>query len=96
MRVRNFWIFIIVQFFLNAGQRFKAMEALYPIEQIIQFDQHGQSVAFCHADKRPSLTWYKAKNRATCFPCGKSYNPIDVLIQRDGYSFRDAVMQLAA
>ncbi len=66
----------------------------YPIDRLIEFNQHGQALAFCHADNHPSLTWHKAKNRATCFPCGKTYNALDVLIQRDGYSFRAAVKQL--
>ena len=68
----------------------------YPIEQLVQFDQRGKAPAFCHADNHPSLSWYRAKNRATCFPCARSFNPIDVLVQRDGYSFRDAVKALAA
>jgi hypothetical protein len=65
-----------------------------PIEQLIEFDRQGKALAFCHDDKTPSLSWHRATNRATCFPCGKSFNSIDVLILRDGLSFRDAVMQL--
>jgi len=68
----------------------------YPIEQIIEFDQSGKTLAFCHADNHPSLMWHKARNRCTCFACAKSFNPIDVLIQRDGFSFRDAVRRLTA
>lgn len=68
----------------------------YPIEQLIDFDGRGQAIAFCHADSTPSLTWHRARNRATCFPCVKSYNSIDVLMKRDGVSFRDAVRQLAS
>jgi hypothetical protein len=66
----------------------------YPIEQIVQFDRQGKSLAWCHADNHPSLSWHRAGNRATCFPCGKIFNPIDVLTQRDGMSFPDAVKQL--
>ncbi len=68
----------------------------YPIEQLVQFDQRGKALAFCHADNHPSLSWHRAKNRATCFPCAKSFNPIDILVERDGYGFRDAVKALAA
>lgn len=67
----------------------------YPIEQIIEFDRFGKALAFCHADNHPSLTWHKARNRCTCFACGQSFNPIDVLTLRDGFSFRDAVKKLA-
>lgn len=65
----------------------------YPIENIIEF-RNGKALAWCHADKNPSLTWYKAKNRATCFPCGKSFSALDVLMDRDGKSFINAVREL--
>ena len=68
----------------------------YPIEMVIEFDRSGKALAFCHADNHPSLTWHKVRNRCTCFACGRSFNPIDVLTTRDGISFRDAVKQLAA
>ena len=66
----------------------------YPIEKLIEFDRAGKAVAWCHDDKAPSLFWYKKANRATCFPCGRSFNPVDVLIERDNFSFRDAVLNL--
>jgi len=66
----------------------------YPIDRIVRVDQRGHSTVFCHKDSRPSLVWHRVKNRATCFPCAKSFNPIDVLMQRDGYTFRDAVKLL--
>lgn len=65
----------------------------YPIDEMINFTR-GTATAFCHVDKRPSLTWHKAKNRATCFPCGKSFSALDVLIERDSLNFVDAVKQL--
>ena len=66
----------------------------YPIEQVVEFHK-GVAIAFCHEDKKPSLTWHRAKNKATCFPCGKSFNALDVLIERDKMQFIDAVKQLA-
>ena len=66
----------------------------FPIENIVQFDGRGKAVAFCHNDANPSLSWNRKSNRATCFVCGKSFNPIDVLMFRDGYSFREAVIKL--
>ena len=68
---------------------------LVPIEQLIGFDRQGKALAWCHADKVPSLTWHRSKNRATCFPCGKTFNSIDVLVQRDGMTFIDAVKALS-
>jgi len=69
----------------------------YPIEQLIEFDRQHKAVAFCHADDaaHPDLSWWRQKNLAHCFCCGTTFNPIDVLTQRDGLSFRDAVLQLA-
>ena len=67
----------------------------YPITQLIDFNR-GVALAWCHPDKKPSLSHHVAKNRATCFPCGKSYDPISVLMQRDGMTFPAAVRQLAA
>jgi hypothetical protein len=65
----------------------------YPIEKIIEFER-GLSIAFCHTDKRPSLTLDRKRNRAHCFPCDKDFSALDVLIERDGLSFLDAVKQL--
>lgn len=67
----------------------------YPIEQLIEFDRTGKSLAWCHTDKRPSLTWFKKGNRARCFPCDKTFSPIDVCMERDGLTFVEAVKYLA-
>lgn len=67
----------------------------YPIESLISFDRSGKALAFCHNDKQPSLTLHKGHNRATCWPCGqKRYDPIDILVLRDGMKFSDAVRSL--
>ncbi len=66
-----------------------------PIESLITFDRTGKALAFCHADKSPSLSWNRKGNKAHCFPCGKSFNAVDVLIHRDGMTFIDAVKELA-
>ena len=66
-----------------------------PIESVITFDRTGKALAFCHADKSPSLSWNRKGNRAKCWPCDKSFNAVDVLILRDGMSFIEAVKQLA-
>ena len=66
-----------------------------PIESLVEF-QNGKATAWCHDDKTPSLTHYKAGNRAVCWPCDNSYNPIDVLIERDNFSFISAVKKLCS
>ena len=65
----------------------------YPIEQVVEFNK-GVAIAFCHADSRPSLSWNRKNNTAHCFPCGKSFNALDVLIDRDGKDFITAVKEL--
>lgn len=66
----------------------------FPIERLIEFDRSGKALAFCHPDKTPSLSWWKKGNRATCFPCDKRFDPIDVLMLRDGFTFAEAVKRL--
>jgi hypothetical protein len=65
----------------------------YPIERLIDF-KNGKAIAWCHKDKRPSLSWNKRDNKAMCWPCNRQFNPIDVLVERDGYSFINAVKEL--
>lgn len=66
----------------------------YPIDQLISFDRAGKAIAFCHEDRNPSLSWLKKWNKAKCWPCDKTFDSIAVLMERDGYSFVDAVKQL--
>jgi hypothetical protein len=66
-----------------------------PVTNLIEFDRYGKALAFCHDDSKPSLSHNKKSNRAHCFPCGKSFNAIDILMVRDGMTFIDAVKQLA-
>lgn len=65
----------------------------YPIEKLIEFEG-GKALCFNHKEKTPSLTMFK--NKCHCHgACGRSWSTIDVLMERDGYSFADAVRQLA-
>ena len=61
--------------------------------RIIEFTG-GKSLAFCHDDRNPSLTYHKKTGRAHCFVCNKSYDAIQILIERDGMSFPAAVREL--
>ena len=65
----------------------------YPIDKIITF-KNGVAEAWCHADKSPSLTHWKDKNLAYCFPCQKVFSPIDVFMDWQGISFSEAVKML--
>ena len=52
-------------------------------------------LAWCHADKTPSVHVNAVKNVCFCNPCGKVFRTIDVLMSRDGMKFTDAVRYLA-
>lgn len=69
----------------------KAMS--FPVENLIVFTRN-KATAWCHDDKRPSLSLSKKKNRAFCPVCGKSFNAIQILMHRDGKTFREAVKEL--
>lgn len=62
-----------------------------PITTVIDFGRNGKAYAFCHEDKRPSLCHANKTNTAWCPVCDKRFNPIEVLMQRDGMGFVDAV-----
>ena len=65
----------------------------YPINQLIDFT-NGTAFAWCHDDARPSLAHLKRINKAKCYPCDKTFDPIDVLVERDGFNFIGAVKEL--
>lgn len=67
----------------------------YPVERLVEFDRSGKALAFCHDDKSPSMNWNRKANRAHCFPCGKSFNAVDILMVRDGFTFVNAVKHLS-
>ena len=65
----------------------------YPMDKLVEF-QKNKALCPAHEDKTPSLYYDKKRNRAHCFACDKSWNPIDWLIEFDGMSFKEAVKQL--
>ena len=67
----------------------------YPVNQLIEFTR-GKAIAFCHEDRNPSMFYGSRTNTAQCPVCGKSFDAIAVLMDRDGYSFVDAVKSLIA
>ena len=66
----------------------------HPIENLIELDSRGKAIAWCHEDKNASMTLWKGKNRVRCWACSKTYNPIDILVERDGLTFIEAVKRL--
>lgn len=67
----------------------------FPVTQLIPF-QRGKYQAWCHEDRNPSLYHAPRINKAVCPVCNKYFSSIDILVQRDGLTFVDAVRRLAA
>lgn len=61
---------------------------------VIELGAGGKVKAWCHEDKRPSLYYGNRSKRMICPVCSKNFTALDVLIERDGYSFIDAVRSL--
>jgi len=65
----------------------------YPIEKLVEFTR-GKARAFCHEDKNPSAYHATRVNRLNCPVCDKSFDPIGILTERDGMSFKEALTTL--
>lgn len=65
----------------------------YPVDRLVPFSK-GKAVAWCHPDKNPSLTYMTRTGKAWCPVCGRYFNAVDILVDRDGYTFKDAVREL--
>lgn len=67
----------------------------YPIGNLIKVGREGKTLCIWHAEKTPSLHWYKKTNSVYCFGgCGKSGDVIDVYRQLHNCTFAEAVQEL--
>ena len=64
-----------------------------PFEEVYEF-KRGMCLCPFHADKTPSMTIWKAKNRVQCFSCHKSWDTIAFVQDLEGISFAEAVRKL--
>jgi hypothetical protein len=64
------------------------------VRSVIQFDRNKKAKAWCHNDKRPSLYYGDRIKKVICPVCNKKFSALDVLMDRDGYTFIDAVRSL--
>lgn len=55
---------------------------------------HGRTVGFCHDGDNPTAFVRLPSGKAYCHVCCKTFNAVDILVQRDGYKFPDAVRYL--
>lgn len=70
-----------------------------PIEQVAEALGLGVSRHKClcpfHADSRPSLTFNRGKNRYRCYVCDARGGSIDLVMNTQGWKFREACQWLA-
>jgi hypothetical protein len=61
---------------------------------VIELDRNKRARAWCHEDRKPSLYFGDRTNKMVCPVCNKTFSALDILMERDGYSFIDAVRSL--
>ena len=64
------------------------------VRSVIEFDRNKRARAWCHEDKKPSLYYGDRTKKVVCPVCTKTFSALDILMERDGYSFIDAVRSL--
>lgn len=75
---------------INEGMIAHAKE--YPIEQLVEVNRAKFAQCIWHKDTKPSM--YCKNNFAHCYSCGKSGDTIAIVMQKEGLTFRQAVMRL--
>lgn len=64
----------------------------YPFADLYEFERN-QAVCPFHADKNPSMHLFR-DNHVYCFSCGKGWDTIGFIMERDGLSFPETVKKL--
>ena len=70
------------------------------IEEVVdeKLTKSGASYKCCcpfHKEKTPSFHVFPGTNTYKCFGCGKQGKPVDYLMEKNGFTFREAVLKLA-
>lgn len=68
---------------------------LFPLSELRRSGSGYLATCPWHQDRRPSLTVNPERNRVHCFVCNRGADPIAWLEDRQGFSFREAVEELA-
>ena len=69
-----------------------AKALLFPFENLIQINKRGFALCPFHKEKTPSF--YVKNNWGYCFGCGRNFDTIHFLMERDSLSFPEAVRAL--
>lgn len=65
----------------------------YPIESLIEF-RGGKVKCPFHEDKNPSAYYGNRSKKLVCPVCNKTWNALDILLERDNIGFIEAVRSL--
>jgi hypothetical protein len=71
-----------------------AQARTYPIDKLVDFVR-GKAACFAHDDKSPSAYLATRLNLLCCPVCDKKWDSIQILIERDNYTFHKAVEKLS-
>ena len=66
----------------------------HPITELLKFNREHKALCIWHAEKTPSLHYFKKNNTVWCFGCGKGGDAIDVYRQLFNCTFGTAVDNL--
>lgn len=65
----------------------------YPFENLLELQKRGNIRCPFHEDKHPSASI--KNNKLHCFSCGRTWNPIDFVMEKEGIGFKEAVERLS-
>ena len=67
---------------------------MFPIENLIEFNNYGFAKCIWHDEKSPSLHWDKKRNKAHCFAGCGDFDSIDIYMKINNVAFNVAVKNL--
>lgn len=68
----------------------------FPFDQLIQLNKAGFVKCIFHTEKTPSLHLIPRSNKVHCFGCGKTWDTIAFIMEKENISFKKAVRILAS
>ena len=79
----------------NKDEELRAQAMRVPITKVIEFINNKTTCPY-HDDKSPSMYHAHRQNIAYCPVCGRGWNAIQILIDRDGMKYWEAVKYLCS
>lgn len=63
----------------------------YPIDSLLEFNHQSKTKCLWHSDSNPSLHYYQKTNTVFCFSCAKHADSIDIVMELNKCSFKEAI-----